>query len=205
MGGRGGGVIELDATNIRIDGQLLSEGHPGSGPRAGGGAGGSIKINTTNFRGDGLLSVRGGGVPEETTSCRGGGGGGGRAAIYYSSLYYEGDVYSHGGGNAYECGGSGTVMWRDVDEEGFELVVDNKGMCKPLNSVIDFGILSDTHRGEHSFHTWLYDPLGGHAHQFKAVTIAGSAELALHRRNIDTFTQTILIHKTSECWRFVWF
>jgi hypothetical protein len=108
-GGRGGGVIELQATDIRIDGQLLSEGQTGSGPRAGGGAGGSIKVISSNFRGEGLLSVRGGAVAQGTTSCRGGGGGGGRIAIYYSNLYFDGSVRTEGGGNAYECGGSGEL------------------------------------------------------------------------------------------------
>ena len=196
-------MIELEATNVRIDGQLLSEGHQGSGSRAGGGGGGSINVQTHNFRGDGVLSVRGGAVPQGTTSCRGGGGGGGRVAIHYSSSHFEGKVLSQGGGNGFECGGSGTVIWRDVNENGFELVVDNQNTCHPLNSTIDFGILSDTHRGEHSFHTWLYDPAGGHSHVFKAVTISGSAEVALHRRNVDSFQQTVLIHETGACLRGV--
>lgn len=199
-GGKGGGVIELEATDIRIDGQLLSEGQTGSGSRAGGGAGGSIKIVSQNFRGEGLLSVRGGSVPAGpagTTSCRGGGGGGGRVAIYYSSLFFEGSVTTEGGGGAYECGGSGTAVWKDRDEAGFSLVVDNKDQCVPLDTTVDFGILSDTHRGEFSFHTWLYDSAGSHSHEFDALTIAGSAHVVLHRRNVGNFTQTMLVHKTN--------
>lgn len=189
-------MIELEATDIRIDGQLLSEGKPGSGARAGGGAGGSIKIRCKNFRGDGTLSVRGGNVAAGTTTCRGGGGGGGRVAIYYSQSFFDGEVQVNGGGNGYECGGSGTVIWKDENEIGFRLQVDNKDTCEPLQTAIDFGILSDTHRGEHSFHTWLYDPLGGHNHVFLAVSIFGGAHLALHRRNIDDFTQRIQIKRT---------
>lgn len=199
IGGRGGGVIELKANDVRVDGQLISEGKPGTGPRAGGGAGGSIKINTTTLRGDGVLSVQGGPVADGSTTCLGGGGGGGRVAIYYTNSYFDGEILSHGGGNGFECGGAGTVVWRNITDTGFKLIIDNKDKCQPLNSLIDFGILSDTHRGEHSFHTWLYDPLGGHDHIFQAVSIAGSAQVALHRRNIDEFTQTVIIEKTGKC------
>ncbi|KAL8620488.1 hypothetical protein ACOMHN_056880 [Nucella lapillus] len=195
-GGRGGGVIQLEALDLRVDGQLLSEGRAGSGSRAGGGAGGSILIRCSGFRGDGVLSVRGGSVAPAPTSCRGGGGGGGRVAVYYSTNRFQGDALAQGGGQGHECGGSGTVVWRDVNQTGFELVVDNRGLCQPLDPAINFGVLSDTHRGEHSFHTWLYDPAQGHRHEFKAVTINGSAQMALHRRNIDDFTQTMLIHRT---------
>jgi hypothetical protein len=92
---------------------------------------------------------------------------------------------------------TGTAIWKDHEEDGYSLVVDNKDTCIPLNTVIDFGILSDTHRGEFSFHTWLYDPdQNHHSHEFDAVTIAGSAHIALHRRSVGEFTQTMLIHKT---------
>lgn len=76
-------------------------------------------------------------------------------------------------------------------------MVDNNNLCSPREPKIDFGILGDVHRGEHSFHTWLYDPAGSHTHNFSQIYLSGRAHLALHRRNIDSFTQTIIIAKTS--------
>lgn len=76
-------------------------------------------------------------------------------------------------------------------------MVDNNNLCSPREPKIDFGILGDIHRGEHSFHTWLYDPTGSHTHNFSQIYLSGRAHLALHRRNIDSFTQNVIIAKTS--------
>lgn len=78
-----------------------------------------------------------------------------------------------------------------------KLVVDNHNLCTPRVKKIEYGILGDIHRGEHSFQTWLYDPPNSHTHNFSEILLSGKAHLALHRRNIDSFTQTVNIAKTS--------
>ncbi|KAK3576663.1 hypothetical protein CHS0354_004948 [Potamilus streckersoni] len=207
VGGKGGGVINLRVNrNLTLDGELRSDGKLGSGAMAGGGAGGSIYIVTKEFHGEGVITVIGGSIAGGAT-CLGGGGGGGRVAIHYEMSTFGGSVYSHGG-HGYECGGAGTVLWRQLLNGGHSdrLFVDNKDLCVPKSSHIDWGILSDAHRGEHSFHTWLYDPRnianivannGTFTHEFNEIHLSGQAQLALHRRNIDSYKQFIVIHKTT--------
>lgn len=198
LGGKGGGIVQIDVTTqFVLDGQIRCLGSPGAGPKGGGGAGGSIFIKTGELSGTGLLSVQGGSVASGTNVCTGGGGGGGRIAVHYVNNSFIGETHSHGGSGGTECGGAGTVLLKNTLTQADVLRVDNKDMCTPLDSNIAFDILSDDRRGEHSCHTWLYDPTGIHIHNFSEIHLGGQSQLALHRRNIDTFTQYINIYKTS--------
>lgn len=200
-GGRGGGVVVLDvAQDLLLDGEILCNGKSGSGGRAGGGAGGSIFITTGHMTGTGILSVKGGDVTGSTT-CLGGGGAGGRIAVHYTNYTYSGtkDAY---GGSGHECGGAGTVLFKDLSDNSNSLLVDNNHVCSPLKPNINFNELSDIGRKEYSFHTWVFDHSDcdhnvGCSHSFKEITIQGKAHLAVHRRNIDKHTQYITIYKTS--------
>ncbi|XP_033745591.1 uncharacterized protein LOC117331105 [Pecten maximus] len=200
-GGNGGGIVQMTITrDLVLDGEILCKGSPGSGPRGGGGGGGSILIKTNQMTGTGLLSVEGGSVASGTNTCHGGGGGGGRIAIHYNNtLNYNGETHSHGGSGGLECGGAGTVLLRDTFTESDILRIDNKAVCTPLDDSIDFSVLSDTRRGEVSCQTWLFDPTSpvSHTHNFSEVSLKGKAQLAVYRRNIDSFNQYVTINKGS--------
>jgi hypothetical protein len=114
-GGKGGGVVVFDVTDdLILDGEILCNGKSGSGGRAGSGAGGSIYIKAGHMTGTGILSVKGGDVTGSST-CLGGGGAGGRIAIHYSNNTYTGKTDAFGG-KGYECGGAGTVLFRELSD-----------------------------------------------------------------------------------------
>lgn len=102
--------------------------------------------------------------------CQGGGGAGGRVALHYSASTFTGDINAYGGAG-HECGGAGTVLKRDTNSDTKKLSVDNKNICEPLNSRVDWSALSATHRGQMSFHTWLFDEPGSHVHVFEVGVI----------------------------------
>lgn len=200
-GGKGGGVVKMDvAEDLLLDGEVLCNGESGSGPRGGGGAGGSIFIKAGHMTGTGKLLVKGGNAKGSTT-CLGGGGAGGRIAIHYHNYSYTGEKVAFGG-EGHECGGAGTILFRELADNSDTLLVDNNHICEPLNPNINFNKLSDIGRKEYSFHTWIFDHEDcvhnvGCSHAFKEITVQGKAHLAVHRRNIDTHSQFITIYKTS--------
>ena len=141
--------------------------------------------------------ARGGSVPDTESTCYGGGGSGGRIAIHYDSEYFLGSILAHGGTSEMECGGAGTILWHNTTGDTYRLVVLNLPSCHSLTDEIDYSELDDYHRGLESYHTWLFDPtVDIHRHHFHEVELGLNAELALWRRNIDTFQQTIQVEKT---------
>lgn len=183
---------------------MESAGQSGSGSRGGGGAGGSVILDTPVLSGLGKITVRGGNVIKDGTDCPGGGGGGGRTTIYYKNSSFSGTIVSHGGLGGFECGAAGTVLWRQVQGDFDDtnrvykdmLIIDNMHGCVPLQPKINYGKLTDQHRGEVSCKTWLYDPDNIHTHNFSDITISGDAMVALHRINTDTFEQKVIIETT---------
>ena len=118
--------------------------------------------------GDGLLNVQGGSnspLLARSDSCDGGGGAGGRVAIHYEEHQFQGTTLSHGG-RGYECGGSGLVLFYNVKNNTKRLKVDNRNTCTPKNPEVDWTRLTSTHRGQLSFHTWIFDEPGSHTHTF---------------------------------------
>ena len=204
-----GGIIQLTASEeIFIDGQLLSDGDPAQGQRAGGGSGGSIYINTRHFRGHGKLSTRGGDVnheldadsdaPDGSKVCTGGGGAGGRIAIHYNETSFGGTIMTPGGRSQHECGGAGTIIWNNYVLDLTKLVVDNNGgSCHPLEESIPYDKFVGGHKGRDSYRTWLFDEPDSHQHQFSEVEITGNAQLALYRNAYDSFLQTVFVSRTS--------
>ena len=86
IGGAGGGVVSVAATNgtIRIDGTVVCDGESMSGYCAGG-AGGALLLEAGRLvvGETGVLSAKGGAVtPSKYTTACTGGGGGGRIALY---------------------------------------------------------------------------------------------------------------------------
>ncbi|KAL4226615.1 hypothetical protein ACF0H5_014598 [Mactra antiquata] len=232
QGGIGGGIIELTADSLLLDGDLIVKGGDSEGPRGGAGAGGSVYIRATSFTGSGNIDATGGSIgpdlgiwttvaPPSTTpapesenttvileeeeeepvieldpNCLGGGGSGGRVAMYFSDNTYTGDIKAHGG-IGYECGGAGTVLKYDTSSDYKELIVDNEDICTPVSSRIEWSDLSDTHRGQLSFFTWIFDQDGSHDHVFDTVHLSGQAQLALYRPDGETYSQTMIVRKTS--------
>ncbi|XP_053376792.1 adhesin BmaC autotransporter-like [Mercenaria mercenaria] len=133
---------------------------------------------------------------ESDPGCLGGGGAGGRVALHRAVDTFSGAILAHGG-TGYECGGAGTVLRMNTTDNTKKLTVDNENVCTPQDSRVDWTQLSDTHRGQLSFHTWLFDDPNSHDHVFEEVHLSGQAQLALYRKNGETFTQTITVKKTS--------
>ena len=88
IGGSGGGIIFINATNIDLSGQITSNGKYGD-KRSGGGAGGSILVLTETISGNGTFNANGG-AGGSYGGYNAGGGSGGRIALYYSSNSWTG-------------------------------------------------------------------------------------------------------------------
>lgn len=198
-GGSGGGVVVLSITDdLSLDGAILCDGTSGDSERAGGGAGGSIFVKANTVSGTGSMSVRGGDIIGNTT-CLGGGGAGGRIALHYDTYSYSGKLKAYGG-TGFECGGAGTVLFRDTSSSSDTLQVDNNNMCSPIDPSIDFDELSDIGRRKYSCVTWIYDKddcTGSCSHSFAEVIMNGLSHIAVHRQKTDTHQQFVTIYKTS--------
>ncbi|XP_078490748.1 uncharacterized protein LOC100179046 isoform X2 [Ciona intestinalis] len=133
--GSGGGVIHIEASFIRLDGVVASNGADGfssSSYKVAGGSGGSVLIKVDTLRGVGRMETVGGdGVADSV-----GAGGGGRISIISpQSLLFTGTYAMNGGSSSTEqAGGAGTVYLEDKQaKKGFTvktkhtvLIVDNR-------------------------------------------------------------------------------
>jgi hypothetical protein len=81
----GGGVLEITAGAVTVNGEVLARGLGDASNRAGG-AGGTILIETPLLLGAGRLDASGGSTAPCCTSHRTGAGGGGRIAVYAGAL-----------------------------------------------------------------------------------------------------------------------
>lgn len=132
-GGNGGGVIEIRANEIDLQGMIVAD---GEGARelveGGGGAGGSILLICDTLLGGGEIRADGGDGDGETGA---GGGGGGRIAIHTDDLdgFVRERLRARGGRPlpdvepAAAIGGAGTLYLAVRGEEHGELVVENGG------------------------------------------------------------------------------
>jgi YD repeat-containing protein len=106
-GGNGGGVINLTAQTMVLNGVLRADGNAAPFGGSGAGSGGSILLNVGALAGTGSITANGG-------DClgAGGGGGGGRVAIHYDGAGGNRvtNVFARGGTNTSHLGGSGTVL-----------------------------------------------------------------------------------------------
>ena len=94
LGGNGGGIINIQTNNLRVNGTISSNGLNGSNvSEAGGGSGGSILIKTNVLAGKGYILANGG-------DSYGGAGSGGRVAIFYHNKNnFQGHIFAQGGKN----------------------------------------------------------------------------------------------------------
>ncbi|MDA8016718.1 MAG: carboxypeptidase regulatory-like domain-containing protein, partial [Thermoanaerobaculia bacterium] len=112
-GGDGGGVIDIFADSVQLDGVIRANGQPGYHAERGG-AGGSIHVEAGALAGSGSLQARGAEAEED--------GGGGRIALLVDSLSIDVDqqVFADSVG----VGGAGTVFVRRADSTWGDLYVD---------------------------------------------------------------------------------
>lgn len=126
----GGGLIQLNASAINVEGAIRANGIKGNSSN-GGGAGGGIHIETGRLLGTGSLEVHG------ETGYRGGSshtGGGGRISIYSANISDFNGNYATGFSGSGYGSGSGTVFVKDPNKKYGHLIVDNAGKAAPENS-----------------------------------------------------------------------
>ncbi len=125
--GNGGGLVQIVAQTLRIEGQVLANGGSGS-TWGGGGSGGGVKITAGLLAGDGRIQAIGG----STTSGQPGGGGGGRIAIYCES--FGGSIrtnISAVGGGGRSDGAPGTIYLAQSGQVP-TLIVRGRGRETPV-------------------------------------------------------------------------
>ena len=101
-GGDGGGWVEINATQVMVDGVITANGTNGTGVQAGSGSGGTIYITTSTLSGAGAIRANGGGYEV--------GGGGGRVAVNYDTSTFTGQATASGGDGNYADGQNGSVL-----------------------------------------------------------------------------------------------
>jgi hypothetical protein len=85
-GGRGGGVLEIVAASVRLDGEIRADGQSSNDIGRGGGAGGTVLIEAGSMAGAGRISADGGYLRACLASRGVGTGGGGRVALRVGNL-----------------------------------------------------------------------------------------------------------------------
>ncbi len=135
IGGIGGGVIKLSATDIALSGTISANGEQGNSGSSsypgGGGAGGSVwLIASDELSGNGSITVNGG-AGRSVTYAQSGGGGGGRIAMEYASYTFSGTLQAYGGdgpSNA-TAGGAGTIYTRPTAQSSGNLLIYNGALA----------------------------------------------------------------------------
>ena len=84
---------------------------------------------------------------------------------YNDDSAFSGSVAVYGG-SGLECGGAGILLRRDKDDNIRKLFVDNENVCSPLDPTIDWSVLTGTHTGRLSHHTWLLNEPDSREHVF---------------------------------------
>ena len=125
--GAGGGIIEVQAATVIVDGIVSSNGGNADNTTTGAGSGGSVDISVTKLLiGRGRFETQGGDGRGQTGS-----GGGGRISVLVTGIYKFDGTFTARGGNSSSKGGSpGTVYIQEL-RAGFrskKLLLDNQGV-----------------------------------------------------------------------------
>lgn len=123
--GRGGGIIDISAGTLLLDGEITASGEDGWSR---GGAGGAIHLEVDAIHGanSGLMSADGGSTYNHHDFEPYSSGGGGRISIYTADKsQFSGGISAASG--AHNPAGAGTVYWKNPQENHGHLVVDNSG------------------------------------------------------------------------------
>jgi hypothetical protein len=130
-GGAGGGVVDLEAAELVLDGEIRARGESRTTDAGAGGAGGSVLVHTGLLRGAGMVDASGG---DHRTSYQDGGGGGGRVAIYATQvdgfdprlqIKAQGGSRSSDTGPVLAYGAPGTVLFWQTGLTDGRLIVDS--------------------------------------------------------------------------------
>ncbi|TLM76761.1 hypothetical protein FDY93_12425, partial [Microbulbifer harenosus] len=130
--GNGGGVIELIAREIQLNGSLIANGAEGLYT---GGAGGSIHLEATSLSGTGLLRANGGRNHSSYSNSGNlsGAGTGGRISVYASDRSGFTGRYQAASGS-YQPSGAGTVYLQHPQESYGHLIINNANLTAPQGS-----------------------------------------------------------------------
>ena len=126
--GSGGGIIDVEASVLVVDGLISSNGQSAESSKTGGGSGGSVDISVTGkLSGRGRIAAEGGaGVGSAT-----GAGGGGRISLLITGGdKFNGDFSARGGNSQAKSGSPGTV-YIEVGKTALrtkKLYLDNTGI-----------------------------------------------------------------------------
>ncbi|MCG8462274.1 MAG: Ig-like domain-containing protein, partial [Holophagales bacterium] len=131
--GAGGGVLEIVAGQLVLDGELLARGGLGDG--GGAGAGGTVHVQAQSLRGAGSIDASGGATDFNFGSGKAGNGGGGRVSLWIddSSLFdVDSQVLARQGidlagglqNEAAPYAAPGTIFVRDAAATYGRLIVD---------------------------------------------------------------------------------
>ena len=175
-GGRGGGILRVNATGvIQIDGELSAVGGDAKGTAGGGGSGGSIWMHCNIFRGTGKVKANGG--SQYSLGGKGGGGAAGRIAIYmWANRTYYGSYEAHGGraSNGGEPGGPGPIFLYHKYYNHSTLYVNNNGLKSDyVSQISNYRDLS-----RDSFKAWILPELSESVLSFEEFQIYGNAHFA---------------------------
>jgi hypothetical protein len=136
----GGGVIEIEAGEVVLDGELRARGLDSGGSGRASGAGGTVVVEAGSLTGTGLIDVSGGFVSTcSGSSTQVGSGGGGRVGLYVDGLSgfdVVGQVRAWGGmqtcpSTIYRYAGPGTVYVKDQGATYGKLIVRHGGTGGP--------------------------------------------------------------------------
>lgn len=126
--GTAGGIIDVMASHLVVDGVISSNGQSGDSTKTGGGSGGSVDISVTEkLSGRGQIKAEGGdGVGEIT-----GAGGGGRISLLITGDDKFSGTFSARGGNSSAKSGSPGTVYIEVGKTVLrvkKLFLDNSGV-----------------------------------------------------------------------------
>jgi hypothetical protein len=131
---RGGGVVSIEAAELRLDGVVLANGGLLAGSIKPGGGGGAVRVRVSTLSGDGRIEAVGG-----YAGVDGGGGGGAIAVEYATSAGTVLANLSARGGSGPRPGGAGTVLLLGPDSVYGSLQLDNEGLSGPSTDLPALG------------------------------------------------------------------
>ena len=120
----GGGVAEITAQSLVLEGVIRANGESTWTRTEGAGAGGGLHVEVDTLSGAGQFAVRGGGAYNSSSYPAGGGG---RISVYVADRSGFSGTYQAATGGSGQPGGAGTVYIRDAGQAYGHLVVDNAG------------------------------------------------------------------------------
>lgn len=126
--GTAGGIIDVMASHLVVDGVISSNGQSGDSTTTGGGSGGSVDISITEqLSGRGQIKAEGGDCVGEIT----GAGGGGRISLLITGDDKFSGTFSARGGNSSAKSGSPGTVYIEVGKTVLrdkKLILDNSGI-----------------------------------------------------------------------------